>query len=142
VKKYLIINGPNLNLLGKREPVLYGSQDFSEVLQGLKTDFSEIEISYFQSNDESELIGALHGASAKGVAGVVLNPAAFTHTSIALADAVAAIDIPVVEVHISNVYARESFRKYSFISKFSVGVIAGFGVDGYRLAIDYLVSLH
>lgn len=138
MKKYLIINGPNLNLLGKREPVLYGSQDFSEVLQGLKSDFSEIEISYFQSNDESGLIDALHNAFADGVAGVVLNPAAFTHTSISLADAVAAIAIPVVEVHISNVFARESFRKHSYISKYAVGVISGFGVEGYRLAIDYL----
>ncbi|NEN24479.1 type II 3-dehydroquinate dehydratase [Cryomorpha ignava] len=139
MKNILVINGPNLNLLGKREPVLYGSQDFSEVLDELKSDFPDCTISYFQSNNESELINALHAAADSGIEGAVFNPAAFTHTSIALADAVAAIDLPVVEVHISNIYGREDFRQKSYISKYAAGVIAGFGVAGYRLAVSYLV---
>lgn len=139
MKNILVINGPNLNLLGKREPVLYGSQDFSEVLDGLKSQFPKIQISYFQSNNESELIEALHAAANDGVEGVVLNPAAFTHTSIALADAVAAIEIPVIEIHISNVYGRENFRSKSYISKYAEGVISGFGVKGYEMAIGYFV---
>jgi len=139
VKNLLIINGPNLNLLGKREPVLYGSNSFSDVLENIRSIYPDASISYFQSNDESELIQALHGASANGVVGIVLNPAAYTHTSIALADAVMAIDIPVIEVHISNVFARENFRKESYISKFAKGVIVGFGVESYRLAIDHFM---
>ena len=139
MKNLLIINGPNLNLLGKREPVLYGSESFSDVLDNMRSIYPKCSITYFQSNDEAELIQALHDASAHGVEGVVLNPAAYTHTSIALADAVAAIGIPVVEVHISNVFARENFRKDSYISKYARGVIAGFGVESYRLAIDFLL---
>lgn len=139
MKNLLIINGPNLNLLGKREPVLYGSNSFSDVLENIRSIYPDASISYFQSNDESELIQALHGASANGVVGIVLNPAAYTHTSIALADAVMAIDIPVIEVHISNVFARENFRKESYISKFAKGVIVGFGVESYRLAIDHFM---
>ncbi|MCA1764623.1 MAG: type II 3-dehydroquinate dehydratase [Flavobacteriales bacterium] len=103
----LIINGPNLNLLGRREPVFYGSDSFDEVLAALKSEFGQADLKYRQSNSESELIEWIHGASNEGVKGVVLNPAAFTHTSIALADAVSAIEIPVVEVHISNVYQRK-----------------------------------
>ncbi len=139
MKKFKLINGPNLNLLGKREPVLYGSEDFSTIIERLRAAYADCELTYFQSNSEKELIEALHNSSAEGVAGIVLNPAAFTHTSIALADAVAAIDIPVIEVHISNVYARDSFRKDSYISKYARGIIAGFGVEGYRLAIDYFL---
>jgi len=139
VKNILVINGPNLNLLGTREPVLYGSQDFSEILNELKTHFPDLTISYFQSNNESELIDALHVAANNGVEGVVLNPAAFTHTSIALADAVAAIAVPVIEIHISNVYSREEFRRKSYISKYAKGVISGFGVSGYQMAIGYFV---
>ena len=139
MKTLLIINGPNLNLLGKREPILYGSESFSEVLTHIRSIYPDYSITYFQSNDEGDLIQALHDASANGVEGIVLNPAAYTHTSIALADAVAAIDIPVIEVHISNVFARENFRKDSYISKYARGVIAGFGTEGYRLAIDYFI---
>lgn len=139
MKSILVINGPNLNLLGKREPVLYGSQDFSEVMNELKADFSDFNITYFQSNDEAELIKTLHAAAESGVEGVVLNPAAFTHTSIALADAVAAISIPVVEIHISNLAVREGFRQKSFISKYAAGVISGFGVAGYRLALTFFL---
>lgn len=119
--------------------MLYGSEDFSAVLENLRAAYPKCVISYFQSNSEEELIESLHNADLEGVEGIVLNPAAYTHTSIALADAVAAIDIPVVEVHISNVYARESFRKDSYISKYARGIIAGFGVEGYRLAIDYFL---
>lgn len=140
MKNLLIINGPNLNLLGKREPVLYGNESFSEVLDNIRSIYPNSSITYFQSNDETELIQALHDASANGVEGIVLNPAAYTHTSIALADAVAAIDIPVIEVHISNVFARENFRKDSYISKYAKGVIAGFGVESYRLGIDYFME--
>ena len=139
MKNILVINGPNLNLLGKREPVLYGSQDFSEVLNELKSDFPDCIISYFQSNNESELIRTLHAAADSGIEGVVLNPATFTHSSIALADAVAAIDLPVVEIHISNVYGREDFRRKSYISKYAAGVISGFGVAGYRLAVAFFL---
>jgi len=139
LKNLLIINGPNLNLLGKREPVLYGSETFDGVIENIRSIYPQSSIAYFQSNDESALIEALHDASANGVDGIVLNPAAYTHTSIAIADAVAAIDIPVVEVHISNVYGRENFRQHSYISKFARGVITGFGVDSYRIAVDYLL---
>lgn len=140
MKNLLIINGPNLNLLGKREPVLYGSESFSDVLENIRSIYPNSSITYFQSNDEAELIQALHDASANEIEGIVLNPAAYTHTSIALADAVAAIDIPVIEVHISNVFARENFRKESYISKFAKGVIVGFGTESYRLGIDYLMK--
>lgn len=139
MKKIKIINGPNLNLLGKREPVLYGSEDFSEVLNRLRLTFPETELMYFQSNSEEEIILAIQESGVEGVTGIVLNPAAFSHSSIAIADAVAATDIPVAEVHISNVYSREGFRQHSYVSKFAKGVITGFGVEGYHLAIDYLV---
>ncbi len=139
MKKIKIINGPNLNLLGKREPVLYGSEDFSKVFARLKSAFPETELIYFQSNSEEEIIIALQESTVEGVTGIVLNPAAFSHSSIAIADAVAAIDIPVAEVHISNIYGREAFRHHSYISKFAKGVISGFGIEGYFLAVDYLV---
>jgi len=137
LKKILIINGPNLNLLGKREPVLYGHADFSEVLANLQSRFSDLQISVRQFNEEEAIIDALHAAEEQGVSGIVLNPAAFTHTSLAIADARAAISIPVVEVHISNVAAREVFRQKSFVSRVARGVVQGFGVDSYRLALAY-----
>lgn len=136
MKKLIIINGPNLNLLGKREPILYGHQDFSSVLADLKTQFPQFELEYVQTNGEEALVEALHRAG-ETQDGVVLNPAAYTHTSLAVGDAVAAIDIPLVEVHISNVAARESFRQKSFVSKYAAGVIQGFGIDSYRLALAY-----
>lgn len=137
--KYKLINGPNLNLLGKREPVLYGAEDFSTVFKTLKSDFPDQELLYFQSNNEGDIIEEIQRATQDNIAGIVLNPAAFTHSSIAIADAVAAIDIPVVEVHISNVFAREAFRQRSYISKYAAGVIAGCGTAGYRLALDFLI---
>lgn len=138
--RFIIINGPNLNLLGKREPLLYGSVDFSTVLRHIQLALPEAHIEHFQSNDESTLIDRLHQADNEDWQGVVLNAGGFTHTSLALADAVAGIDLPVIEVHISNIFAREMIRQHSFISKYARGVIAGFGVDGYRMAIEYFLK--
>jgi 3-dehydroquinate dehydratase-2 len=137
--KILIINGPNLNLLGRREPGIYGSKSFGEYFSELQTLFPKTEISCFQSNHEGALIDKLHeaGFSADGI---ILNAGALTHTSIALADAVAAIPAPVVEVHISNVHAREEFRRHSFIAPKCVGSISGLGLDGYRLALLYFIG--
>lgn len=137
--KIQIINGPNLNLLGRREPGIYGSKSFGEYFSELQTLFPETEISCFQSNHEGALIDKLHeaGFSADGI---ILNAGALTHTSIALADAVAAIPTSVVEVHISNVHAREEFRRHSFIAPKCVGSISGLGLDGYRLALLYFIG--
>jgi 3-dehydroquinate dehydratase II len=133
-----IINGPNLNLLGTREPGVYGSRSFEEYLEELRTSFQDITFSYFQSNIEGELIDRLQATKADGI---VLNAGGYTHTSVAIADAVAAIDIPVVEVHISNVYAREDYRHESKMAKNCKGVIAGFGLNSYKLAVDSLVKI-
>jgi 3-dehydroquinate dehydratase-2 len=138
--KIQIINGPNLNLLGIREPSVYGNGSFEDYLKVLREHFPEVEIDYFQSNVEGELINKLHevGFSADGI---VLNAGAYTHTSVALHDAIRAIQTPVVEVHISNVHAREEFRHKSMISAACKGVILGFGMDSYRLAIEALKEL-
>ena len=137
--KIQIINGPNINLLGKREPDIYGNQSFENFLQILKQRYPDVEISYFQSNCEGALIDKLHevGFDADGI---ILNAGAYTHTSIALQDAIRAIKSPVVEVHISNVHAREEFRHKSMISCACKGVILGFGLDSYRLALEALLS--
>ncbi len=140
MKKILILNGPNLNLLGTREKDIYGNKEFYEYYENdLKKQFPEIELKYFQSNSEGGLIDKLHevGFNYKGV---VLNAGAYTHTSIALADAIAAIDSPVIEVHISNVYKREEFRHKSFLAANCRGVIAGFGLKSYDLAIQALLE--
>lgn len=134
----LIINGPNLNLLGRREPEIYGSDSFESFFTTLQESFPRVKLEYFQSNHEGALLDKLHEAGFS-VDGIVLNAGALTHTSIALADAVAAIPAPVVEVHISNVHKRESFRRHSFISAVAAGLIVGLGLDGYRLAVDYLI---
>ena len=131
-----IINGPNLNLLGTREPEIYGHQAFDQYFIQLRGRFHLIDLHYYQSNIEGELINYLHGCIGK-VEGVILNAGAYSHTSIALADAVSAIGIPVVEVHISNVLAREDYRKTSFIASKCVGSISGLGIDGYALAVQY-----
>ncbi|AZQ43785.1 type II 3-dehydroquinate dehydratase [Nonlabens ponticola] len=136
--KLLIINGPNLNLLGKREPDVYGNKSFDDFFADLQFHFKDIELAMFQSNIEGELVDELQQASERGFHGIVLNPAAYTHTSIAVADAVAAISIPVVEVHISNVMDRERIRHTSYVSKNASGTISGFGLDGYKLAIQGL----
>ncbi|MFC6859747.1 type II 3-dehydroquinate dehydratase [Zunongwangia sp. SCSIO 43204] len=133
--KLLIINGPNLNLLGTREPEIYGNQTFKEYFNDLQKKFDSVELSYYQSNIEGELIDMLHDAR-KEFDGVILNAAAYTHTSVAIADAIKAIETPVIEVHISNTHARESFRHKSFLSPVVKGVILGFGLKSYDLAIQ------
>ncbi|UKJ06330.1 type II 3-dehydroquinate dehydratase [Solitalea lacus] len=133
--KLLIINGPNLNLLGKREPEIYGSLTFEQYFDELKIKYPIIDLEYFQSNIEGELINKLHEVGFL-YDGIILNAGAYTHTSIAIADAIAAIKTPVIEVHISNVHAREEFRHHSYLSKNCAGIIVGFGIDGYRLAVE------
>lgn len=137
--KIAIINGPNLNLLGKREPGVYGSQDFDSYYASLQQQFPQVEFSYFQSNVEGELINELHrvGFTADGI---VMNPGGYTHTSVAIGDAIAAIKAPLVEVHISNVHAREEFRHLSHVSAKAAGTICGLGLKGYALAIQYLLD--
>lgn len=134
-----IINGPNLNLIGTREPEIYGNQSLNEYLTALSQKYSNINIQFFQSNVEGELINFLHSCIGK-VDGVILNAGAYTHTSIALADAISAINIPTIEVHISNVLAREDFRKNSFIASKCTGSISGLGLSGYELAVNYFLS--
>jgi 3-dehydroquinate dehydratase-2 len=137
--KIQIINGPNLNLLGRREPSVYGSIGFDEHLETLRARFQQIDLQYFQSNVEGELINKLHEVGFT-YDGVILNAGGYTHTSVAIADAIAAIETPVIEVHISNIYARESYRHVSLTGKNCKGVLTGFGLDGYRLAIEGLLN--
>jgi 3-dehydroquinate dehydratase-2 len=135
MKKIAIVNGPNLNLLGIRQPEVYGKEGFESIFETLKKQFhGEMELFYFQSNSEGALIDYLHEIGFT-FDGIVLNAGAYTHTSVAIADAIAAIQTPVVEVHISNVHARESFRHHSFLTPYCKGVIAGFGLDSYRLGL-------
>jgi len=136
--KILIINGPNLNLLGIREKSIYGNQSFETYLEELRQRFPDIVIDYFQSNVEGELINKLHEVGFN-IDGIILNAGGYTHTSVAIADAVKAIKVPVVEVHISNILAREEYRHISFISPNAFGSIMGFGLDSYRLAIESLL---
>lgn len=135
----LIINGPNLNLLGRREPSVYGNQSFDDFFASLELKYPSLNLSYFQSNHEGEIIDKLHE---KGFdcQGIILNAGAYTHTSLAIRDAISAITTPVIEVHISNVHAREPFRHHSTISPVSKGVIVGLGLMGYSLAINYFVE--
>ena len=137
--KIAIINGPNLNLLGKREPSVYGNMSFEEFFEGLKKKFQQITFIYFQSNVEGELINELQRVGFDHD-GIIFNPGGYTHTSVAIGDAVAAIKTPVVEVHISNVHAREDFRKLSHVSGKAVGSIIGLGLKGYELAVEYFLS--
>lgn len=136
--KLIVVNGPNLNLLGKREPGIYGNMSFDSFYEELKKKFSEIQLDYFQSNIEGEIINKLHDVGFS-YDGIILNAAAYTHTSIAIADAVKAINTPVVEVHISNVYTREKFRQLSYLAPNVKGVITGFGLDSYVLAIKSFI---
>ena len=138
--KIAIVNGPNLNLLGKRETDIYGNMSFEEYLNNLKKSFLQIEFSYFQSNVEGELINELHRVGFS-FDGIIINPGGYTHTSVAIGDAIAAIKTPVVEVHISNVHAREEFRKLSHVSGKAVGSIFGLGLKGYELAAHYFLSV-
>ncbi|MNK17154.1 3-dehydroquinate dehydratase [compost metagenome] len=133
--KIQIINGPNLNLLGLREPSIYGSESIDSYIEKLKEQYSIIEIDYYQSNVEGELINKLHEVGFS-YDGIILNAGGYTHTSVAIADAIAAIKTPVVEVHVSNIYAREEYRHVSLTGKNCKGVLTGFGLNGYRLALE------
>jgi len=134
--KIIIINGPNLNLLGKREIKIYGSETFENYLGRLKDTFKEVELEYYQSNIEGEIINKLHEVGFDtDYEGIILNAGAYTHTSIAIADAVSAITVPVIEVHISNIHKRENYRRKSYIAERAIGMIAGFGLDSYKLAV-------
>ena len=137
--KIQIINGPNINLLGKREPSIYGTQSFEDYLVELQKCYPDVDFEYFQSNIEGEMINKIHEVGFD-YDGIVLNAGAYTHTSIALQDAIRAVSSPVVEVHISNIYSREEFRHKSMISCACIGVICGFGLKSYRLAIEALLS--
>ena len=135
-KQILILNGPNLNLLGTREPEIYGKQTFVEYLETLKSQFAEkINITYFQSNHEGQIIDKIHEVGFS-IDGIILNAGGLTHTSVALGDAIGSVNTPIIEVHISNVYAREEFRHHSFLSAKCKGVIVGLGLKGYELALQ------
>ena len=137
--KIIIINGPNLNLLGKREPEVYGNASFEEYFNTLQEKYPNIELDYFQSNIEGELIDKLHEVGFDHN-GIILNAAAYTHTSVGIGDAIKAIETPVIEVHISNVHAREEFRHQSYIAPNAKGIIIGLGLKGYELALEALLS--
>ncbi len=137
--KLLILNGPNLNLLGKREVNIYGNKSFEDYFNELKTIYNKIELSYFQSNSEGKLIDKIHEVGFSFDA-IIFNAGAYTHTSVALADAISGITTPVIEVHISNVFKRESFRHHSYISPVCTGTIVGFGLDSYNLAIQSIIN--
>ena len=138
-KRIIIINGPNLNLLGKREPEIYGSQDFETFFLALRKSYSDIQLDYFQSNVEGELINKLH-ETGFSFDGIILNPGGYSHTSISVSDAIAALKTPVVEVHISNLHRREEIRHHSLTAQNCVGVISGFGLTSYELALQYLID--
>jgi len=138
--KILILNGPNLNLLGTREKTIYGSENFDQYFEELKRMFPDFILEYFQSNIEGEIINKIHEVR-MSFDGIVLNAAAYTHTSVAIRDAISAVDLPVIEVHISNVHKREAFRHTSLISASCIGVIAGFGLDSYRLGVEALTKI-
>jgi len=137
--KIAIINGPNLNLLGRRETDIYGNESFESFLKQLSNKFNDVEINYFQSNVEGELINEIQRVGFDHN-GIILNPGGYTHTSVAIGDAVAAIKIPVIEVHISNIFGREEFRKISHVSGKAAGVITGLGLVGYELAVNYFIE--
>ncbi|MCZ4696149.1 type II 3-dehydroquinate dehydratase [Ancylomarina euxinus] len=139
--KILILNGPNLNLLGTREKTIYGSESFDQYFEELVRVFPDFTLEYFQSNIEGEIINKIHEVRFT-FDGIVLNAAAYTHTSVAIRDAISAVDIPIIEVHISNVHQREAFRHTSMISASCVGVIAGFGLDSYRLGVEALSKIN
>ena len=137
--RILILNGPNLNMLGKRQPEIYGRRSFTDYYNELQVQFTGLD--YFQSNHEGDLIDRLHEVSGH-YDGVVFNPGGFAHTSVALADAIRSIEIPVVEVHLTNIYARENYRQHSFTAEASRGVVSGFGLEGYRMAVQYLFNIN
>lgn len=134
-----IINGPNLNLLGKRQTEFYGQMDFDTYLESLKKKYKKVHFDFFQSNREGDIINKIHDAESN-FDGIILNAGAYTHTSIAIADAIQAVSVPVVEVHISNIFAREQYRHTSYTAPFCKGIIAGFGLMGYQLALESFIS--
>ncbi len=138
--KILILNGPNLNLLGTREPATYGAESLLDLERSLTDSFPDVHFVFHQSNEEGSLINKIQEAERVGVAGVVLNAGGYTHSSVAIRDAISAVDVPVIEVHISNVYARESFRHKSVIAAVCAGNISGFGMQGYHLAVTSLLD--
>ncbi len=137
--KIIIINGPNLNLTGTREPEIYGRSTFPEIIADLRDDFPKVDLEYFQSNIEGVLIDKLHEVGFT-YEGIILNPGGYSHTSIALADAIKAINTPVIEVHLSNIVARETYRHHSYTAANCVGIISGLGIKGYKAAIEYFIS--
>ena len=138
MRSFLIINGPNLNLLGKREPNIYGNKTFGSFLEKLKSEYDDITIDYFQSNHEGDIIDKIQEANSK-YEGIILNAGGYTHTSVAIRDAISSIDIKVIEVHISNINNREEFRKESLIAPVCIGSIIGLGLTGYKLALEYFL---
>lgn len=140
--RLLVIHGPNLNLLGSREPDKYGRTTLADInlMLSRRAESAGIELETFQSNHEGALIERIHAAREQGVRAIVINPAGYTHTSVALRDALAAVEIPFIEVHLSNVYAREPFRHHSYFSALAIGVISGLGSEGYLLALEYLLN--
>ncbi|MGX4642048.1 type II 3-dehydroquinate dehydratase [Massilia sp. SYSU DXS3249] len=141
-KKLLLLNGPNLNLLGTREPAVYGAATLADIESAAQTQVQAAggSLSCFQSNNEGALIDRIHAAREEGIDAIVINPGGLTHTSVALRDALSAVAIPFIEVHISNIYQREAFRHHSYLSAIARGTICGLGVDGYRLAIDFVLK--
>ncbi len=137
--RLIIINGPNLNLLGKREPEIYGKASFEDYFSQLKGDFDAVDLHYFQSNHEGELVDKIHEVGFE-FDGIIINGAGYSHTSVAIADALAAVTAPAIEIHISNVYQRESFRHHSHLTKNCIGIISGLGLEGYRYAIQYFIK--
>ncbi|MDR3327343.1 MAG: type II 3-dehydroquinate dehydratase [Prevotellaceae bacterium] len=137
-KKITIINGANLNLLGKREPDIYGKLSFEDCFDSLRKQFGNVEFEYYQSNIEGELIDFIHKAG-QGSSGIILNAGGYSHTSVAIADAIKSVDVPCIEVHISNLFAREEIRHSSLISAYAKGSIIGLGLDGYRLAVEHFL---
>lgn len=140
--RILIVNGPNLNKIGVRETGVYGNCNFGEFLQILRNRYSSVELDYFQSNSEGELIDRLQTSMEEGFQGIIFNPGAYSHSSIALRDTLSYVNVPVIEVHISNIYARQKFRHHSYISAKCIGVICGLGLKGYELAIDFFYNHH
>jgi 3-dehydroquinate dehydratase-2 len=142
VKKLLLLNGPNLNLLGTREPALYGTETLADIEQAAtaQAGAAGASLACFQSNHEGALIDRIHAARTDGVDAIIINPGGLTHTSVALRDALAAVEIPFVEVHISNIHQREAFRHHSYLSAIALGTICGLGMDGYRYAIDFALK--
>lgn len=140
--KILVVHGPNLNLLGSREPEVYGSETLSQINSDISSFASTIDVEtlFFQSNHEGALIDRIHSAREEGVSGIVINPGGLTHTSVSLRDALASVAIPVAEVHLSNIHAREEFRHHSYITPIAVGIVSGFGSSGYKMALQGLVA--